>query len=299
MNGADLFQVIVSGLAMGCVYTLMGNGLFMTFLTTRALNFGQGDFLMIGAFVGMTLAVKGLPAPLVALGTLACIAGLGLVLERVAIRPLESGGGAAAGSLSWVLTTMGFGMILQNTATVIWGKSNQYSPHLLANGDQQVVTIFGARLFVEELAVAMISLVLFGLLYGMLFHTRWGRAIAAVSFDKPTASLLAIDVRRMVRLSYVVMAVLAGVAGLLVGPISSVQAHMGLLYVLKGFAVVSIGGFTHPVGILLAGLGFGVVESISNYIDSSFGDLYPFIAVLLLLVVKPSGLFGENRTDVR
>jgi branched-chain amino acid transport system permease protein len=95
------------------------------------------------------------------------------------------------------------------------------------------------------------------------------------------------------------MALLAGIAGIMIGPISNVQPHMGLLYVLKGFAVVCIGGFSNPFGLLVAGLGFGAIEATSNYFDSTFGDLYPFIIVLVLLMFKPSGLFGEAKADVR
>ena len=137
------------------------------------------------------------------------------------------------------------------------------------------------------------------LLYWMLFRTRLGKAIAVVAFDKETAQLLGIDVRFVVVLSYALMGALAALCGILIGPMASAQAHMGLIYVLKGFAVVCIGGFANPIGILIAGIGYGVMEAFSNFFDSSFGDLYPVIFVLVLLVIKPSGLFGERKVDVR
>jgi branched-chain amino acid transport system permease protein len=95
------------------------------------------------------------------------------------------------------------------------------------------------------------------------------------------------------------MAALAAISGIIAGPLTTVQAHMGLLFILKGFAVVCIGGFANPVGILIAGIGFGLVEAFSNYYNSQFGDLYPFAIALLFLIVRPSGIFGEARTDVR
>jgi branched-chain amino acid transport system permease protein len=296
---SDLAQILVAGVAMGGVFTLMGLGLFITFLTTRALNFGQGDFLMIAAFVGMILLKSGAPAMAAIPIVLGALAILGIALERVAVRPLARHRAGSAGSLAWILTTLGFGLILQNTATVAWGKSRFYSPPLFSTSDKQLVTLLGTGFYVEELVVACLTLVVVAGVYWFLFRAQSGKEIAAVAFDRDTASLLGIDVKRAVVLSYVVMAVLSGIAGVLVGPITTVQSHMGLVVLLKGFAVVCIGGFTNPVGILIAGIGFGIMERFSNYVDSAFGDLYPFIFVLLFLVARPSGLFAERQADVR
>jgi branched-chain amino acid transport system permease protein len=299
MKTADLVQLLISGIAMGSIYTLMGKGLLITFLTTRALNFGQGDFLMIASFLSMTLLLAGAPVLLAVPVVLVVMVVLGVGLERLAIRPLANMTAGSASSLAWILTTMGFGMLLQNTAQLVWGKSRFYSPPLFADEQKKVVEVMGARFYLEELIVAVVAMVVVGVLYWFLFRARWGKEVAAVSFDKGTASLLGIDVRRVVATSYAIMAVLAAVSGILAGPLTTVQAHMGLLFILKGFAVVCIGGFVNPIGILIAGLGFGIVEAMSNYVDSAFGDLYPFIIALLFLIVRPSGLFGEFKADVR
>jgi branched-chain amino acid transport system permease protein len=299
MNPADLVQLLISGIAMGSIYTLMGKGLLITFLTTRALNFGQGDFLMIAAFLSMALLTAGAPALLAVPVVIGVLVALGVGLERLAIRPLANLHAGSAGALAWILTTMGAGMLLQNTAQLVWGKSRFYSPPLFASDQKKIVEYMGARFYVEELVVAVVALVVVAVLYWFLFRARWGKEVAAVSFDKSTASLLGIDVRRVVAVSYAIMAALAAVSGILAGPLTTVQAHMGLLFILKGFAVVCIGGFVNPVGILIAGLGFGIVEAMSNYVDSAFGDLYPFIIALLFLIARPSGLFGEAKADVR
>ena len=299
MNRVDLVQLLISGIAMGSIYTLMGKGLLITFLTTRALNFGQGDFLMIATFLSMALLLAGVPLLVTAALVIAALVALGVALERIAIRPLAKMHAGSGSALAWILTTMGFGMLLQNTAQMVWGKSRFYSPPLFASEQKKVVELAGVRFFLEEMVVAVIALVVVALLYWMLFRTRWGKEVTAVSFDKGTSALLGIDVRKVVATSYAIMAALCAVSGILAGPISTVQAHMGLLFILKGFAVVCIGGFSNPVGILIAGLGFGIVEALSNYFNSQFGDLYPFAIALLFLVVRPSGLFGEARTDVR
>jgi branched-chain amino acid transport system permease protein len=299
MNTSDVAQVFVTGIAVGSIYSLMGMGLFITYLTTKAMNFGQGDFLMIAAFLSMSLAVAGVPAIAAIPAVFLVLVLLGVVLERVAIRPLSKSLAGSAGSFAWILTTLGFGMLLQNTATIVWGKSSFYSPPLFSSGEKKVVNLFGAGLYLEEIVVAIVALLVLAALYWFLFRTRAGKEISAVAFDKATAALLGINVRRTVINSYVMMALLAATSGVLAGPITTVQSHMGLLFILKGFAVVSIGGFVNPIGILIGGISFGIMEGVSNYFDSQFGDLYPYLIVLAFLIARPSGLFGEARADVR
>lgn len=296
---SDSIQVLMSGMALGSVYTLMALGLFLTYATSRAMNFGQGDFLALAAFLGMAGMTAGLPVAMVVAGVCLVMAVLGAVGERVAVRPVTARERPGAAHLGWILTTLGFGMVLQNAISTIWGKSRFYSPPLFSSRDQQVISVGGAKLYAEELAVAAAALVLVGIVYWLLYRSAWGKRVAAVSFHPDTARLLGVDVRRTVVGSYAVMGVLSACAGVLVGPLSAVQSHMGMLFLLKAFAVISIGGFAHPLGVLVGGLAFGVIESLSNYLDSSFGDLYPFLIVLLFLVLRPTGLFGERKTDVR
>lgn len=299
MIGSDIAQVVVTGVAMGSIYTLMGLGLFITYRTSKALNFGLGDFLMIAAFLSLTLAGAGVPLLVGVAVVFAVLAALGAALEWVAIRPLAKAVSGSASSYAWILTTLGFGMLLQNTATLVWGKSSFYSPPLFAGEGDKTVQVLGASVYIEELVVAGVALCVVAVLWRVLYHTNAGKMIAAVAFDKRTAALLGIDVRRTVVLSYVIMALLTAISGVLAGPLTTVQTHMGIIFILKGFAVVSIGGFVHPAGVLVGGIGFGILEGFSNYIDSQFGDLYPYILVLAFLVIRPSGLFGETEADVR
>lgn len=299
MAASDFVQILAAGLSMGFIYTLMANGLFMTHLTTGTLNFGQGDFLMMAAFTSMMLLTAGSSTLIAVLVALMILAALGALLEFVAIRPLERQGLRGSGILAWILTTAGFGLILENTATLIWGKSSQYSPPLFTSRDQNIVSVSGVRFYGEELAVAAVALAVIGALYWFLYRTRSGKIIAAVAFSRDTAALLGINVRRAIVMSFVIMALLAGAAGVLVAPITTVQAHMGLLYTLKGFVVLNIGGFTNPLGVLVAGLLFGVAEAFCNYFDSRFGDLYPFIFIIAFLAIRPTGLFAERKADVR
>lgn len=291
-------QILVSGLAMGAIYTLSAKGLFIAHLATHKVNFGQGDFLMIAAFVSMTLLLAGFPLIASIALVLMVMAVLGWGLERIAIRPLQRQVHRGV-SYSWILTTAGVALILQNVAELVWGKSSKYSPPLLSAERDNVVFIGGVGLFVEEILVIIFAAFVMAAFYWLLFRTRSGKAIYAMAFNPETASLLGIDVKRTVVLVFILAALLAGMAGILVGPLITIHPHIGLLFTIKALAVAVVGGFANPLGILIGGFLFGVAEAFSNYFDSAFGDLYPLIFVLILLVFRPSGLFGEPESDVR
>lgn len=298
MTLLNFFQLLVSGIAMGAIYTLTAKGLFITHLATHRLNFGQGDFLMVGAFASIGMLTAGVPAPLAVLGVLVIMGVLGYLLERFAIRPLDRLGDRA-GAYSWVLTTAGSALILQNIVELGFGKSAQYAPPLFSKTRDNVINILGVGIFFEEAAIIITAFVVVGAFYWFLFGSRWGKAVYAVAFNPEAASLFGIDVRGVVVLVFVLAALMAGISGVLVGPLVSVHPHMGLIFTIKALAVAAVGGFTNPVGILVGGLLFGVAEAFSNYWDSAFGDLYPLLFVMALLTVRPSGLFGERRADVR
>ncbi|GLI21794.1 MULTISPECIES: branched-chain amino acid ABC transporter permease [Xanthobacter] len=298
MTLLNFFQLLVSGIAMGAIYTLTAKGLFITHLATHRLNFGQGDFLMVGAFASIGMLTAGVPAPLAVLGVLVLMGVLGYLLERFAIRPLDRLGDRA-GAYSWVLTTAGAALILQNIVELGFGKSAQYAPPLFSKTRDNVISILGVGIFFEEAAIIITAFIVVGAFYWFLFGSRWGKAVYAVAFNPEAASLFGIDVRGVVVLVFVLAALMAGISGVLVGPLVSVHPHMGLIFTIKALAVAAVGGFTNPVGILLGGLLFGVAEAFSNYWDSAFGDLYPLLFVMALLAVRPSGLFGERRADVR
>lgn len=298
MSAANFLQLLLSGLTMGALYALTAKGLFVAHLATSRMNFGQGDFLMIAAYFSTALLLAGVPVVLVLAAVIAALAVMGWGLELVALRPLDRLK-SRMGEYSWVLTTMGVALIVQNAATLAWGKSTQYSPPLLSSSRQDIIRVFGVGVLVEELVVIAIGFLVVGLFYLFLFRTRQGRAVRVIAFNPDAAALLGIDVRRTISLVFVVSAVLAGISGVLAGPIVTVQPHMGLVFTVKALAVAALGGFANPLGVLFGAVIFGVAESFSNYFNSSFGDLYPLLIVMGILIVKPSGLFGEAKTDVR
>lgn len=294
----NILQLLVSGVAMGAIYTLTAKGLFIAHLATHRLNFGQGDFLMVGAFISMALLLAGVPAIIAAIIVVLVLCGLGYLLERIAIRPLDALGDRTT-AYSWILTTAGVALIVQNVVELGWGKSAQYSPPVFSASRNAVVNVMGVGVFVEEIAIILVAFGVVAALYWFLFASRWGKAVYAVAFNPEAANLLGVDVRGVVVLVFVIASALAGISGVLIGPLISLHPHIGLIFTIKALAVASLGGFSNPIGILVGGLLFGIAEAFSNYWDSAFGDLYPLLFVLATLAIKPSGLFGERQADVR
>jgi len=296
MSSSDIIQLLLSGIAMGGIYTLLAKGMFITYAANRALNFGQGDLLTLAAFMGMSAVLAGVPVFVAIIAVAIFIGCIGVGVERLVIRPLKSRG---VHNVGWILTTMGVGMILQNFISIWWGKSRFTSPPLFSVGENKVIHIFGAGVYAEELIIAVVSLLIIGILYYFLYRTPWGRNLSVVTYNEETAALLGIDARRTVFISYMLMGILTAIAGLMVGPVTVVHSHMGFIFMIKAFAVLAVGGFANPLGILIVGFIFGIGEAFGNFYNSAFGDLYPFIAVFLVLIIKPTGLFGERMTDVR
>ena len=300
MTLTNFIQLLVTGMAMGAIYTLTAKGLFIAHLTTNRVNFGQGDFLMAASFLSLAAIGAGFPLPVVVVAVVIILCLMGWGLERFAVRPLDRFGvGRAGGALAWILTTAGVALILQNTVELIWGKSSQYSPPLFSDRRDNVITVGGVGFFLEELLIILAALGAVGAFWWALFRTRWGRDVYTVAFNPDAASLLGINVRRTVTSVWVIAALLAAFSGILVGPLVTVHPHMGLIFTIKALAVASLGGFANPLGILVGGMIFGVAEALANYWDSNYGDLYPLLFVMAMLVLKPSGIFGESKADVR
>lgn len=293
MSAETIVQILVSGIAVGGIYVLVAQGFYITWRTSVTLNFGQGDFLMFGAFVALSCLRAGVPLVIAIALVAACLAVLGIVVERIAIRPVMKAGHAA---LTWAFTTLGVGVIVQNAAISIWGNSSQNFPPLFG-GKLELLRIGGVGVYAAELVIIALSTLIMLVYLWVLRRTLFGKALAAVAFSGETAALLGINVRRMHVLAYVIASVLAGLCGLLVGPISVVHPFIGLNFALKGTAAAILGGFASPLGIWVGGLLLGVIELSSNLVSSQFGDLYPFLVIVLVLVFRPSGLFVGREAD--
>lgn len=279
-------QLVISGLAIGSMYGLVALGFNITYATSRTVNFSQGQSVMLGAVVAYTALVGWRwPAPAAFLLSLAALAVFGVLVERVAVRPF-----LRAASIAWLLSTIALGIIAENVAMVTFGKDARAFPSPLA---ARPVMLWGAGVYPQELLLPGAGL---GLMLGVeaaLRLTLFGKALRAVAFSHDAARLMGIDVNRTIAASYAISSALAGIAGILVAPLLNVSATMGTIIGLKAFAVAIIGGIESPSGIIVAGLLYGVFESlVAGLLGTGGREILGFALVILVLLLRPWGLFG-------
>ena len=283
-----LWQALISGLSAGSIYALIAQGYYITYITTGALNFGQGEFLMIGALFGFTCYVTlGLPYALAILAVMLLVGLMGAVLERTAIRPVMT----HALSLSWVLSTVAVSIILKNAALNLWGPEQIKFPSPFG---EKVVHIGSAGIYPQELIVLVVALGAVVAVQIFLRRSILGKALMAVAFNRNAAAMMGINVRGMIILSFVLSSALAGLGGILIAPITFAWAYMGTLPGIKAFAAAIFGGLENPIGILVGGLAIGLLEQLFGIINSTLKDGITFLFVLVILAFRPNGLMGRK-----
>lgn len=277
-------QALVSGVALGSVYALIAQGYYVTFTTTETVNFAQGEFLMVGALTSFSLMVlMGVPFIPALLAVVVLMALMGIVVERIAIRPLRQ-----LLSVGWILSTVGVSVILRQWAEIYWGREQKRVPSIF--GDR-ALQLGGVGIFPQELFIIAASLLTMAALLFLLKRSTFGKALQAVAFNPAAAALMGINVRFMVVVAYVISSILAGIAGVLIAPVIFAHAEMGALLGLKAFAAAIIGGIENPVGILVVGIGLGITEFIVAGYNPTFRDAATFFLLILILAWKPQGLF--------
>ena len=289
----QLLQLTISGAAIGCIYALIALGFVLIYKATETVNFAQGDLMMVGGFIGLTaMTVAGLPFILAFLATIAAMTLFGMATERLVLRPL-----LGQPAFTIVMVTIGLGYFARGVVTMIpyWGTETHtlpvpYKDEVLWLGEEGS----GLVISVEHLVIIAATVLLVALLYAFFRHTRLGIAMQATSQNQLAAFYMGIPVRRVNMLVWGLSAAICGVAGLLLAPITFVHANMGFVG-LKAFPAAVVGGFGSSPGALVGGLIVGIVEQLAGfYLPEGFKDIAAYIVVLLMLAVKPNGLFGEN-----
>ena len=283
-------QLIITGLALGSMYGLVALGYHITWATSRTMNFSQGHAVMAGAVVAyFTFVVLGWPFPLALTATLVAAAGFGILIERVAVRPFFR-----VASPAWLLSTIACGIIAENVAMLVLGKDARAFPSPLT---QRPILVGSAGFYPQELLVPVIGLVFMALVQLFYHRTPYGRQLKAVAWNPEAAGLMGIHIPRAVMTAYGLSALLAGIAGVLLAPLLNVAPTMGTIIGLKAFAVAIIGGLTSAPGIVIAGLGYGLVESfVAGYVSTGAREIVGFGLVIAVLVVRPWGLLGDRPT---
>ena len=297
----EFLQQLLNGLAVGGIYALVAPGYTMVYGVLKLINFAHGDLFTIGAYLGMTLLVSSnmagsLPPLLVLLAVFVMVALLvalvGCLLERAAYRPLRK-----ASRLSAVVSALGASIFFQNAVMLIYGARLYVYPEDWR--PDFTVDIFGFTVPGVRLLVILASFLLMFALHAFIQRTRIGAAVRAVAIDQGAARLMGINVDRIISLVFLIGPGLGGAAGLMVGIYyGQIDFTMGWSYGLKAFTAAILGGIGNIPGAMLGGLLLGVIEALSSaYISMAWKDAIAFLVLILILIIRPTGLLGERVAD--
>jgi branched-chain amino acid transport system permease protein len=282
-------QLVISGVALGCIYGLIALGFVLIYKATETVSFAQGELMMLGAFGALVcMTVLGFPFWLSVLATIAGMGLFGLLVERALIRPI-----LGQPAFSIVMLTIGVGYMARGLITMVPGMGTD--THVLnVPYKDQLWQIGGLIVPMEQLVVMLFTATLCGALFALFRYTKLGLAMQASSQNQLAAYYMGIPVKRLNGLVWALAAVVAALAGLLLAPITFVHANMGFIG-LKAFPAAVVGGFTSLPGAIVGGIIIGVVESLAGfYLPEGFKDIAAYVVVLIMLMVKPNGLFGER-----
>jgi len=296
----ELFvQQLINGLTIGAFYALVALGYTMVYGVLKLINFAHGGLFMWGAYLGwmgLTVALAAvfqnslLALIPVVIGVMVTVGIMGVLIERVAYRPLRR-----AGRLPPIISALGVAFILESIARNVWGASYKvYPPGLLPTGG--ITIIGGVRLSYIQIAVLLLSFILMGALYSFVQYTRAGTAMRAVSLDHDTSQLMGINVNRIIALVFFIGPALGGVAGMMVGMYyGSFDFTLGWSFGLKAFIAAILGGIGNIPGAMVGGFLLGSVETLgAGYASPQWKDVMAYVILIVILIVRPTGLLGER-----
>ncbi len=286
---AFFLETLIGGLMAGMLYSLVALGFVLIYKATETVSFAQGDLMMLGAFAGLAgMTMLGFPFWLAVISAIGAMALLGLVTERLVIRPI-----LGQPAFSIVMLTIGLGYVGRGLITMIPGIGTETHTLPVPYKDQSW-TLGGLVVSMEQTAVIVVTAVLCAALYALFKYSKLGLAMQASSQNQLAAYYMGIPVKRLNGLVWALAAAVAAIAGLLLAPITFVHANMGFIG-LKAFPAAVVGGFGSLPGAIVGGLVIGIVESLAGfYLPEGFKDIAAYIVVLIMLMVKPNGLFGEK-----
>ena len=287
-----LIQTLISGLSLGSIYALIALGYTMVYGIAKMLNFAHGDIIMVGAYAVITAVfTMGLPPFIAILISIALCALLGIVIEFLAYRPLRQ-----AQPLAVLITAIGVSYLLQNLALLIYGSEQKAFPTIVA---LPTVHIGGVYIDGITLATLVVTAVIMVALSLFINKTRMGKAMRAVSEDKEAAELMGISVNRTITVTFAIGSALAGVAAIFyVAAYTYIRPTTGAMPGIKAFTAAVFGGIGSIPGAMLGGILLGVIEQLSKtYISTLWADAIVFGVLVVVLVVKPTGLLGKKISE--
>lgn len=282
-----MLQFIINGIGMGAIYALVGISITMIYNVTGALNFAQGQFFMLAAFLSYGF-INSFSFPIFPAGILAIIlVGLlaGTIFQKIAYWPVRDRPLAVV-----IISTLGVGIAIENLVRVIYGGVPRYhTAHM-----KGIIKIGEIIIVKQYFLIVIVAIIIMLAFFALLSKTRLGMVLRAVAQKPKMASLLGVQNERMVSIGFFISCVIVATAGVLVAPVFFVAIEMGFINMIKGFCAAIVGGFGNLRGAILGGIIIGLVETLSAaYLSSVYKDAYAFFLLMLILWLKPNGIFGE------
>jgi len=293
-------EQLLNGLTMGSFYALIALGYSMVYGVMKLINFAHGDLFTLGSYLGYTILVLGIAYTTSYLGlwggmiatmliVAICLALVGVLLERIAYRPISS-----SGRLPLVVSALGASIFLENAIMVIWGPRPQaYISEVIP---MKILNIGGLRITIMQIIILILSFLLMGFLYYIVQKTTFGAAIRASALDRDTTALMGIDIETIIFFIFALGPALGGTAGVMAGMYyRKITFIMGWNYGLKAFTATILGGIGNIPGAMIGGLILGILEMLGSvYVSSAFKDIFVFLILILVLIYRPRGLLGEK-----
>ncbi|MBD3183341.1 branched-chain amino acid ABC transporter permease [Candidatus Poribacteria bacterium] len=288
----QLIQHIIYGITVGGIYALVAMGFTIIYNATDVINFAQGGFVMLGAMIMVSLnTTLNLPMPLAFFLSILIVTAIGIIFERAAINPVKN-----ASVITLIIITVGASIFFSGIALPIWGQDPIYAKPF-SSGDP--VSFLGAKISLQQLWVLGITAVIVVAVQLFYKYTIIGKAMRATAINRTAARLMGINVRLMVLCSFALSAAVGAGAGMAIAPVAHASYDMGSMLGLKGFCAAVLGGLGNGVGAVVGGFTIGIIERLAigfaplGY--SGYKDAVAFIILLVILFLKPSGLFGTSQ----
>ena len=287
---SEFLQFLFSGITVGAIYALVGLGFAIIYNASHVINFAQGEFVMLGGMGTVFFIGLGFPMPLAILFAVALSVIVGFALEKFAVEPARD-----APIVTLIIITIGASIFLRGAAQLVWDR-NFHS--LAAFSGNDPIMLGGASILPQSLWIIGSTIFIVIALHVFFNHTMAGKAIIATSHNPLAASLMGINTRMVLLMSFGLSALLGAIAGILIAPISLTYTGVGIMLGLKGFCAAVLGGLGKPMGAIAGGLIVGISEAMTaGYISSAYKDAVAFIIILGVLFLMPSGLFGGRGTE--
>lgn len=292
MNTSLLIQLLANGLIVGMLYGIVAMCFVLIYKSTQVVNFAQGEFLVLGAWVCLAMVTKAeLPFWVAFPITLVFMTVFGIMVQIIVLRPL-----IGEPIISIIMVTIALSIIMQAVMNWMFGNSAASFPQIFS---VQTVTLLGLQIEMAYVMSIGLSVVVMGVFYAFFQYSKYGLAMRATAFDQQAAQSLGVSVGQVFAMSWAISAVVSGIAGIIIGIVSGVSSSLAVIGI-KVFPAVIVGGLDSIVGSIVGGIIIGLLENFAEFVDGQYlqwGNLYtvaPFYVLIIILVIKPYGLFGTR-----